>query len=276
METHYSSDPRYLAQMTTAELGQMFLIESLFVAGELQLQYCFADRVVLGSAVPLETPLALPPGEGLRAEYFAQRRELGVLNIGGEGTVTVDGEQYAMENVDRLYIGRGSRSVVFASADVGVPAEFYLVSYLAHAAYATTLIKKSAAKAVPLGVPSACNQRTIYRYIHAEGIRSCQLLMGFTQLAVGSVSNTMPAHTHHRRSEVYLYFDREPKAQVFHLMGTATETRHLVVADRQAVISPAWSMHSGVGTHHYSFCWAMGGENQDFGGIDPIPMDAWK
>lgn len=276
MEKRFSSDPDHVARMNTAELRRMFLIDSLFAAGQLQLLYCFTDRAVVGSAVPLQHSLALSAGEELRAEYFTQWRELGVLNIGGAGTVTVDGQQHAMDNLDCLYVGRGSRSVAFASTDAHSPAQFYLVSYPAHAVYPTTLAKRSAAEAVSLGSPAACNQRTIHKYIHPAGIRSCQLVMGFTQLTEGSVWNTMPAHTHDRRTEVYLYFDLAADTRVLHLMGTAAETRHLVVADRQVVISPAWSMHSGVGTRRYSFCWAMGGENQTFDDMDPIPMEALR
>jgi 4-deoxy-L-threo-5-hexosulose-uronate ketol-isomerase len=262
--------------MNAAELRRMFLIESLFAAGQLQLLHCFDDRAIVGSAVPLQDRLTLSSSDELRAEYFLQCRELGVLNIGAAGTVTVDGDCYAMENLDCLYIGRGSRSVVFSTSNPQLPAQFYLVSYPAHAAYPSALVKKGSATALPLGLAAACNQRTIYRYIHPGGVQSCQLVMGFTQLADGSVWNTMPPHTHARRTEVYLYFDLQDDARVFHLMGTATETRHIVVADRQAVISPPWSMHSGVGTRRYSFCWAMGGENQIFDDMDPIPVSALR
>ncbi len=276
MEARHSCDPGHLAQMNTAELRQMFLIESLFAAGDLQLLYCFDDRAIVGSAVPLETALTLPGSDELKAEYFTQRRELGVLNIGAAGTVTVNGDCYAMENLDCLYIGRGSRPVVFATSNPQSPAQFYMVSYPAHATYPAALVKRCAATPVPLGLPAACNQRTIYKCIYPGGIPSCQLVMGFTQLVEGSNWNTMPPHTHARRTEVYLYFNLQDDARVFHLLGTAAETRHIVVSDRQAVISPAWSMHSGVGTRRYAFCWAMGGENQIFDDMDPIPMSALR
>ena len=259
------------AQMNTAELRRNFLLNSLFTPG-VRCIYCDTERTVIGSVVPGTEATALPSFPLLRSEYFAERREIGVLNIGAPGTAVVDGVEYAMANRDCLYIGRGSRDIAFHGGDPDDPAKFYLLSYPAHADYPTTLARKADAEAVSLGTAAACNERTIYKYIHPAGIKSCQLVMGCTELAVGSVWNTMPAHTHERRSEVYLYFDLAADARVFHLMGTADETRHLVVADEQVVVSPSWSIHAGVGTARYAFCWGMGGENQDFADMDGIAV----
>jgi 4-deoxy-L-threo-5-hexosulose-uronate ketol-isomerase len=199
-----------------------------------------------------------------------------VLNVGGRGSVTVDGQSYAMDRLDCLYVGRGCRDVLFASADPATPARFYLLSYPAHATHPTTLAQQSRAEAAKLGAVETANKRTIYKYIHPGGIQSCQLVMGFTQLEVGSIWNTMPPHTHMRRSEVYLYIDLEPDSRVFHFMGPADETRHLVVANEQAVVSPPWSIHAGAGTSRYAFCWGMGGENQAFADMDAVTVGEMK
>lgn len=254
--------------LDTEELRENFLVESLFNPGVIDLLYAHIDRVVLGSAVPTDAPLTLGAAPELRADAFCERRELGVLNSGGPGTVTVDGTPFCLENLDGLYIGLGTREIAFASDAADSPARFYLVSYPAQRAYPTTLIRKAEAAPVKLGSPETANERTIYKYIHPEGAKSCQLVMGFTELAPGSVWNTMPAHTHDRRTEVYLYFGMPEEARVFHFMGEPDETRHLVVANEQAVLSPSWSIHSGAGTSAYSFCWAMGGENQAFDDMD--------
>lgn len=262
---------RYPTMLAT-KLRDSFLIESLFQSVSVQLMYCDADRAIIGSAIPTASPLPLGIDADLRADFFCQRRELGVLNIGGAGSVTVDGKKHAMGSLDGLYVGRGSRDISFASDDPKNPAAFYLLSYPAHADYPTTHASKSSAAAVQLGSVAAANRRTIFKYIHPDGIKSCQLVMGFTLLDSGSVWNTMPAHTHLRRSEVYLYFNVPADARVLHLMGTPNETRHLFVADRQVVVSPSWSIHSGCGTGAYSFCWGMGGENQAFDDMDPAPL----
>jgi 4-deoxy-L-threo-5-hexosulose-uronate ketol-isomerase len=193
-------------------------------------------------------------------------------DIGGKGAVRVDGSPYTLENLDCLYIGRGAKEVVFESADTKSPAIFYLLSYPAHTSYPTTLIRKDDASPVELGSAEACNRRTICKYIYLEGAQSCQLVMGVTHLHPGSAWNTMPAHTHMRRSEVYMYFNLAEEARVFHLMGPAEETRHIVMKNREVVVSPGWSIHAGVGTQAYSFCWGMGGENQDYGDMDPAPL----
>jgi 4-deoxy-L-threo-5-hexosulose-uronate ketol-isomerase len=261
--------------MTTNELREAFLVD-LFEDGKINLLYCETERAIVGAAVPLSENLQLEAGKELAADYFCQRREIGILNIGGIGSVVVDGKIYGMGNLDGLYIGRGSKTIIFSSADPNVPARFYLISYPAHADYPTKLAKKADANALNLGAMETANKRTIYQYIHEKGIRSCQLVMGFTVLNPGCVWNTMPCHTHERRTEVYLYFGLDEASRVFHMMGPGDETRHLVVANEQAVISPMWSIHSGCGTKAYSFCWGMGGENQRFDDMDHIAIRELK
>ncbi len=272
MTPYLMADPVRTAGMTTAELRACFLVEDLFAPGVVRMAYCDADRAVVGAAVPTAEPLSLEGDAALRSAYFAERREVGVFNVGAPGTVTVDGQPYELANLDALYVSRGSRDVRFTSADPANPAAFYLLSYPAHAPHPTTRIKRSSIEPLKLGSEATCNRRSLYKYIHPGGVQSCQLVMGFTQMEVGSVWNTMPPHTHARRSEVYLYFNVPADSRVFHLMGDPAETRHLVVADRQAVLSPSWSIHSGVGTAAYAFCWGMGGENQAFDDMDPAPL----
>jgi 4-deoxy-L-threo-5-hexosulose-uronate ketol-isomerase len=227
----------------------------------------------VGIAAPLATPVELVADEMLRANYFMERREMGALNIGGKGVIRVDDKRYVLENLDCLYIGRGGKEVVFESTDANALAIFYLLSYPAHANYPTTLVQKNQASRVELGSADSCNRRTICKYIYLEGARSCQLVMGVTHLHPGSVWNTMPAHTHMRRSEIYMYFNLTEEGRICHLMGPAEETRHIVMKSYEAVISPGWSIHAGVGTQAYSFCWGMGGENQDYADMDPVPFD---
>ena len=258
--------------MTTDELREHFLVQGLFVPGALNVRHIDLDRVVLGGAVPTSEPLQLPNPEWLLAQFFCERREMGVLNIGGEGTVTVDGHAHSLGNRDLVYVGRGSREVSFSSGDALVPARFYLVSYPAHADYATTRVLSADVQAGELGSMEQANRRRIARYIHTGGVRSAQLVMGMTALEPGSVWNTMPAHTHPRRTEVYLYFDVPENAVVFHQMGEPTETRHLVVRDGDVALSPGWSIHTGCGTSNYAFCWAMGGENQDYADMQPVDI----
>ncbi len=258
--------------MTTDELRETFLLSDLFRRGELSLTYVDLDRTVIGSAVPTAAPLVLPTDDALKASYFTERRELGILNIGGPGTVTVNETTYDLDNLDGLYVGRGNEHVSFASADAARPAEFYLLSYPAHAVYPTSLIRSQQLDRVKLGAPETANAREITKLIHLEGVRSCQLVMGFTQLHTGSVWNTMPPHTHMRRSEVYLYFNIAEGERVVHLMGPAQETRHIVIADKQVVVSPGWSIHAGVGTRNYTFCWGMGGESQVYSDMDALAV----
>jgi len=276
MRTMLMPDPARLKLMSTAEMREAFLLEDLFKSGELVMRYLDADRTIVGSAVPGIAPLELPAADELRAEFFLERRELGVLNVGGKGIVSVDDTEYELDNLDALYVGRGSRHVRFMSDAGAKQAEFYLVSYPAHTAYPTVHAKKAQAAAVPVGNATSMNKRTIRKYIHMEGIKSCQLVMGFTELDAGSGWNTMPPHTHTRRSEVYLYFGLPEDARVFHMMGTPDETRHLLVANKQVVISPSWSIHCGTGTSNYSFCWAMGGENQAFDDMDAVAITSLR
>jgi 4-deoxy-L-threo-5-hexosulose-uronate ketol-isomerase len=212
----------------------------------------------------------------LRAAYFTERRELGVLNIGGSGVVCVEGTRYELENLDVLYIGRGNAEVRFESKDQAAPAVFYLLSYPAHARYPVVLVRKEDANPTATGSAETCNHRTICKYIHLNGAKSCQLVMGVTHLHPGSSWNTLPAHTHDRRSEVYMYFNMPDAARVFHMMGQPEETRHIVMANRDVVVSPVWSIHAGVGTQAYSFCWGMGGENQDYADMDPVPIESLR
>ena len=265
-------------RMTTAELRETFLLEQAFVAGEITLAYVDLDRALIGGAVPTTQALTLETQPELRADFFCERRELGVLNVGGAGTVTVEGKAFELGKLDVLYVGRGSKDVSFSSADAENPAAFYLLSYPAHAEYPTAMVRFAdlQAGAVHLGSEETCNKRTIYKAIYLEGIRSCQLVMGFTLLAPGSNWNTMPPHTHMRRSEVYFYFDVDPAQKVVHLMGPADETRHLVISDREVVVSPGWSVHAGVGTKSYGFCWGMGGENQRYDDMDPVAIAELK
>jgi 4-deoxy-L-threo-5-hexosulose-uronate ketol-isomerase len=271
MQIRFSPNQNDYTKLCTDGLRANFLIESLFAPDRIELIYSDADRAIIGSAVPAISALKLSADKELRAAFFCERRELGVLNIGESGAVAVDGKKYEMNKLDCLYVGRGSKDISFTSKDVNKPAVFYLLSYPAHAAYPTTLATIKDAAPVELGTLAEANRRTIYKYIHSDGIKSCQLVMGFTKLQEGAVWNTMPPHTHTRRSEVYVYFDLDPKQRVMHFMGTPQQTRHLVVANRQAVISPSWSIHCGCGTGAYTFCWGMGGENQTFDDMDPAP-----
>ena len=266
------ADPVRYARMTSEELRETFLLEELFTPERIDLAYVDLDRTVIGSAVPTVAALKLETQPELRADYFLERRELGVLNTGGPGTVTVDGVTFDLDKLDCLYVSRGSKSVTFSSKSAFAPAAFYLLSYLAHTEYPTRMVKFADLKGLELGSAETCNKRTIYKAIYRDGIRSCQLVMGFTLLAPGSNWNTMPAHTHMRRSEVYFYFDVEPDQRVVHLMGPPDATSHLIMADKQVVVSPGWSIHAGVGTKSYGFCWGMGGENQAYDDMDPVAI----
>ncbi|EGL81470.1 4-deoxy-L-threo-5-hexosulose-uronate ketol-isomerase [Caldalkalibacillus thermarum TA2.A1] len=272
MEVRYSTHPDQAKHYTTEELRKAFLIESLFVAGEIKMVYTHEDRVVIGGAVPAKEPLYLETAGTLKTDYFLERREIGIINIGGRGSVIVDGEVYELNKKDGLYVGKGNKEVKFQSEDAEHPARFYFVSALAHQTYPTKKIDIKQAEPVHLGSLSESNERTIYKFIHADGVQSCQLMMGMTILEPNNMWNTMPAHLHDRRMEVYLYFDLEEDGRVFHFMGQPHETRHLVVRNEQAVISPGWSIHSGVGTKHYTFIWAMAGENYTFTDMEPVDM----
>jgi len=273
MEIRYAVHPQEAKKYDTTELREHFLIETLFRPGEIVLTYSHVDRFIVGGVQPAGEPVKLEadPKE-IGAATFLERREIGIINIGGGGTVTVDGTVYAMGPKDCLYIGRGAKDVVFVSDNADAPAKFYFNSCPAHQTYPT--VKAAISEATPrhLGSLEQSNERTIYQYIHEGGIKSCQLVMGMTLLKPGSMWNTMPCHTHNRRSEVYFYFDMPETGVVFHFMGEPRETRHLVVRNEQAVISPSWSIHSGVGTASYTFIWGMAGENQAFDDMDPVAM----
>ncbi len=274
MEVRHPADPVRFQRMTSEELRKTFLVENLFQPGEIAMVYSHIDRAIVGSVVPTNKPLRLEASKKeMAAEYFAQRREIGVINIGGDGSILVDGKEFTMKNRDGLYIGRGSKEIDFSSNNPGEPAKFYFVSYPAHRDFPTTHAKIADALPAKLGSLKDSNQRTIYKYIHPAGIKSSQLVMGLTQLEEGSVWNTMPAHTHQRRSEIYMYFDLDQDSLVFHFMGDPGETRHIVIRDGQAVISPSWSIHSGAGSRNYTFIWSMGGENQDFDDMDWVEME---
>ena len=272
MQTHENAFPSFVAVMAPEALRHEFLVSGLFQPGELKLRWWETDRTIVGGIVPTATPLALPNPAELRAKFFFERREAGVINLGGAGTVRVDGVEYPLSKCDALYLGRGVQEVVFSSASAAEPARFYFLSYPAHAAHPTKRIPFADMKGTRLGTRENANERTIYKAIHAEAVDTCQVVMGFTKMETGSVWNTMPPHTHSRRSEVYLYFDLPADQAVFHFMGQPQATRHLVLRNFDIVLSPPWSIHTGVGTAAYTFVWGMGGENRDYADMDPAPV----
>ena len=272
MEIRYASSPEEVKTLDTQALRKAFLIEELFVPGEVRSVYSHIDRIIAGGVMPVGDPVKLDAGEELRAEFFLQRRELGLINIGGAGKALVDGTAYPLRTRDGMYIGRGSRNIVLVSDDPESPAKFYFNCAPAHKEYKTRLIKPEDCQNVELGTLEESNHRGITKYILPGQVESCQLVMGMTQLKPGSVWNTMPCHTHARRMEVYLYFNLPSDALVMHYMGKPDETRHLVVRNEQAVISPSFSIHAASGTRAYTFIWGMVGENQDFGDMDHVAM----
>jgi len=271
MELRTAASPKDVKYYTTDRLREEFLIQDLFQVDEIKTVYSHIDRIIVGSAVPTKE-MKLTAGDEIRAEYFLQRREMGIINIGGKGTVTVDGTVYELDYKDGMYIGMGSKDILFNSADPKNPAKFYFNSAPAHTTYPTVLIKPEDCVSVELGSLEESNHRVIRKYILPGQVESCQLVMGMTSLKPGSVWNTMPCHTHDRRMEVYLYFEMPEDALVFHYMGEPTETRHIVMRNEEAVISPSWSIHSGSGTQAYTFIWGMVGENQDFDDMDGCAM----
>lgn len=274
MDIRYPPQPEQVKTFTTAQLRQNFLIESLFTPDTIQMVYSHIDRIITGGACPVKKPLELTGDpKSLGAAFFLERREMGVVNVGGPGKITANGQVYPMEKLDGLYIGQGTKEVCFESSDPNRPAHFYFSSTPAHAAYPTAHIPIRQAAPQHLGDLAHSNERTIYKYIHPDGVKSCQLVMGVTLLEPNNMWNTMPVHTHARRMEVYFYFDIAENNIVFHLTGQPEETRHIVVRNEQAVISPSWSIHSGMGTSSYAFIWAMAGENQTFSDMDPVGMD---
>lgn len=270
MEIRYSNHFEDVKHYDTTQLRDHFLIEKLFVPGEIKMVYSHIDRIIVAGVTPTDKPLALVGSKELGCSYFLERRELGIINIGGSGIVSLDGKKYEIGSRDGLYVGMGIQEVTFESVDAASPAKFYLNSATAHKNYPTEIISLARANKVKAGSDEECNKRTINQYVHPAVCKSCQLVMGMTILEPGSVWNTMPCHTHERRMEVYLYFDMTPENVVFHLMGTPDETRHIVMQNEQAVISPSWSIHSGVGTKNYTFIWGMVGENQEFTDMDAV------
>lgn len=273
MEIRYSTHPEDAKYYTTDELRAEFLIPKVFIPGEINLVYSHVDRMIAGGATPLEKPLKLEAGKEIGAEYFLARREMGVINIGGKGRIKLDGEVYELGPRDGLYAGMGIKEVIFESEDPGNPAKFYINSAPAHTSYPTVKIDINKANPRHLGSLAQSNERTIYQYVHPAVCKSCQLVMGLTILEPNNVWNTMPCHTHERRMEVYLYFGINENDRVIHFMGEPSETRHIIVKNEQAVISPSWSIHSGVGTASYTFIWGMAGENQNFDDMDHVSMD---
>jgi len=276
LEMRYSNHPTDVKHYTTDQLREHFLIESLFVADEVNLTYSHNDRIIAGGITPVKETLTLVGGKEMGADTFFERREGGVINIGGKGTVILDGEAYPLEKQDGLYIGKGVKEILFKSEDELNPAKFYLNSCPAHKTYPNKFIGLADANKVHLGDALTSNKRTINQYIVPGVVESCQLVMGMTILEPGSTWNTMPCHTHERRMEVYLYFDMAADTRVMHFMGQPQETRHLVVANEQAIISPSWSIHSGVGTSSYTFIWGMCGENMVFDDMDFVDMKDLK
>jgi len=276
MEILPSIDQRAYSHFSTQELRQAFLVEGLFQPGKVVLKYWETDRTVLGGIVPGAERISLPCPRELAANFFNERRELGVINLGEAGSIVVDGTTYTLQPHDCLYVGRGARSVDFSSADPAKRAQYYLLSYPAHMDYPTTHAAFAQTTGTELGAAAQANARTLYKFIHKNGIKSCQLVMGMTVIKTGSAFNTMPPHTHLRRSEIYLYFNIPDEAAVFHFAGRPDETRNIMVHDRQVVLSPPWSIHCGAGTSAYSFVWGMGGENQEFSDMDSAPIKSLR
>ena len=272
MNNRYANHPEDSKKYTTSELRDHYLIEEIFIDDKIELTYSHVDRIIFGGIKPVYNELKLEAGKEMGVEYFLERRELGIINVGGPAIVTIDGEVYELNRRDGLYVGMGNKEVSFKSVNPKDPAKLYVNSVPAHHAYKTVKIEIEKANPVRLGDNSTLNKRTIYQYVHPNVCESCQLLMGLTMLEPGNAWNTMPCHTHERRMEVYFYFDMEEDTRVFHLMGEPTETRHLVVQNEQAIISPSWSIHSGVGTSNYTFIWGMCGENKTFDDMDAVSM----
>lgn len=283
MELRTAASPKDVKYYTTQRLREEFLIQDLFMPDEIKLVYSHIDRIITGAATPVSRTLELTAGDELRAEYFLQRREMGVINVGGAGVITIDGKQYELAYKDGMYIGMGARDISFSSKDGSAPAKFYINSAPAHKAYPTVLIKPEGEPGegivivkdenkVELGTLEESNHRVICKYILPGQVESCQLVMGMTKLAPGSVWNTMPCHTHDRRMEVYLYFEMPEDAFVMHYMGEPDETRHIIMRNEEAVISPSWSIHAGSGSQAYTFIWGMVGENQAFDDMDGVAM----
>jgi 4-deoxy-L-threo-5-hexosulose-uronate ketol-isomerase len=272
MEIRFQSGPTEVKGMNTEELRSNFLVQELMKDDALTLVYSHYDRVIIGGVKPVQKKVALHNEGELKADHFLQRRELGIINVGGAGIIEADGTIFDLNKLDALYLGKGTRSVSFSSQSKNDPAIFFLMSTTAHHSYSTRKMSKEEATPVKLGETATSNKRTIYKYIHPDGIQSCQLVMGLTILEEGCIWNSVPPHTHTRRTEVYFYFDLTEHQRVFHLMGEVNETRHIVMKNHEAVISPPWSLHFGPGTASYGFIWAMAGENQVFTDMDQVAI----
>ncbi|MEY2880974.1 MAG: hypothetical protein RLZZ15_3354 [Verrucomicrobiota bacterium] len=279
MQLHYSPSPEETNTLSTDALRARFLISGLFRPGEITAHYTDLDRMIVGAACPTTAPIALPSFRETGTASFLERREIGILNLGSPGTVRVGATRHALGTLDCLYIGLGETDVSFEPAAFIVvaapPAQYFFISTPAHAKHPTALVRRADVRTDPIGVPAKANRRRINKLIHPDGVKSCQLVMGFTEFEPGSVWNTLPPHHHSRRSEIYLYFDLADDI-VVHLMGPPSATRHLIVRDREAVLSPSWSIHCGAGTGAYRFVWAMGGDNQSFSDMDPVPLTELK
>ena len=272
MKVMHSVHPDDFKRYNTALIRERFLVEDLIQADKINFTYTHYDRMIVGGAMPVNETLQLASYSNLRADFFLQRREMGIINVAGSAIVTVDGKDYSLHKLDCLYLGKGVQEVSFRSSEPEIPAVLYMLSAPAHASYPTTLLKKSDAESNDLGALETSNQRTIYRYIHKKGIQSCQLVMGLTILKKGSVWNTIPAHTHDRRMEAYFYFDVPDNQVVFHYMGQSDETRHILIKNFGAAVSPPWSIHAGSGTSNYGFIWGMAGENLEYSDMDPVQL----
>lgn len=276
LDIRYNNHPEDSKKYDTAKLRERYLIEKVFEADEILFTYSHHDRIIAGGILPVNKEVALPVTKDLGTDYFLERRELGIINVGGDGYIVVDGKKYDMISKDGLYIGKGNKNIVFASKDPKNPAKFYMNSAPAHKELPTVHIPFEKANPREIGDPKTLNKRTIYQYLNPAVLETCALQMGMTQLAEGSSWNTMPAHTHDRRMEVYFYFNMEADTRVFHLMGEPNETRHIVMSNEQAVISPSWSIHAGFATSNYTFIWGMTGENQTYDDMDHVAMKDLK
>jgi 4-deoxy-L-threo-5-hexosulose-uronate ketol-isomerase len=276
MNIRFAVGPNETKQFNTEQLRENFLVGSLMQDDKVQLVYTHHDRVIIGGAKPVTKPLSLPNHEELKADYFLERREIGIINVGGAGTVTADGETFQLNKLDCVYVGKGTKEVSFKSDKAEDPSAYYLLSSPAHANWPNSKFTKEQAAPVVLGAAETSNKRTVYKYIHPDGIRSCQLVMGLTVLEPGSVWNSVPPHTHTRRMEVYFYFDLPDEHRIFHFMGEPQQTRHIAMANHEAVISPPWSTHFGCGTSNYGFIWGMAGENLVYTDMDPAPIVTLK
>jgi 4-deoxy-L-threo-5-hexosulose-uronate ketol-isomerase len=272
-DTRHASHPSFVGGANSAQLRDQYHVSGIFIPDEVSLTFSHIERMVFGGVMPVTKSIELHEVPSLSKGPFLARRELGVINVGGNGKVAVDGKEWALGSREGLYIPQGTNTLVFSSDSKDAPGKFYLASTPAHARYETVKIDIAKANPMPVGAPATANARTIYQYINPDICKSAQLLMGLTSLKEGSVWNTMPCHLHERRAETYFYFDLKPDARVVHIMGEPAETRHIFVANEEAVISPPWGIHTGCGTSNYSFIWAMGGENQEYKDVAWVPME---